>query len=468
MADDSDFDDRVPMQDEDEADDMLTGEGKPNAGEDDYECPEEDEEYAEEEPAASEGANDPEASAKHTNDAYVLSNKVAYLVPYAGSDMKGQGRIRDYEDVITVENETVLSQMKNPKSWPEPKDIPSQAIVVIKGRHAEADELAAGKENGPFGWYARVVHKGNPNGPDRKILRLIPKAVVKGLKTYLAKHPHYNRTSLITDYQPEYDNAKEFPVSINGWKECRTLKSEAAPPKRTPKEPEPKKRALFRERQDYAGVLAGVIGVCRDEEHSEYPSVSLDECMKDRVSKRIRDEMSERALAVGLAESKRWRDEKLIDAVLSMARARDDLKDEVEKAEHEIEEARTAEDEHAISMYATYTRRKRAANRTKHWKTVKERQLDSEGHFACAICGFWDHRDTSLQMSDTTLRLDHIIALELDGADDDPDNLQILCGNCDNRKTESDNKLYRAKLAKKRQDAKLVGLVFRPKLPPSD
>lgn len=229
---------------------------------------------------------------------------------------------------------------------------------------------------------------------------------------------------------------------------------------------------------DYSAVSAGAIDLCSDDEIASSPSESL-ECVNDRVSKRIRDEVGERALAAGLAESKRRRDEKLIEAVRSMHKAEDDLKEEVEKAEHEIEEARKAEeenerlvedadDEHTVSRYAKYTRRKRAANRTKHWQTVKERQLDSDGHLPCAICGFWDHRDTGLQMSDTTLRLDHTIALELDGADDDPDNLQILCGNCDNRKTESDNKKYRAKLAKKRKDAKLAGLVFRPESPHSD
>lgn len=151
------------------------------------------------------------------------------------------GRIRDYGDVIVVENETILGQMKNPKSWPDVKDISTHAVVIIKGRHTEGEDLKPGKEHGPFGWYARVVHKGNLHGPDRKILRLIPKTVVKALKTYLSKHPHYNRTSLIADYQPEFDNAKEFPVAINEWSECRTIKSESVPQKRAPKDPDTKK-----------------------------------------------------------------------------------------------------------------------------------------------------------------------------------------------------------------------------------
>lgn len=223
---------------------------------DDYECPEEDEE---EEPEAPQGAAPAPADKNEAlNEAYVLGNKVAYLVPFVGPDMKGPGRIRDYGEVIVVENETVLGQMKNPKSWPDAKDISTQAVVIIKGRHTEGEELKPGKEHGPFGWYARVVHKGNLHGPDRKILRLIPKTVVKALKAYLSKHPHYNRTSLIADYQPEFDNAKEFPVAINEWEDRRTIKSESVPQKRAPKDPDKKPQKL--ESEAIAGSPSATVG----------------------------------------------------------------------------------------------------------------------------------------------------------------------------------------------------------------
>ena len=102
--------------------------------------------------------------------------------------------------------------------------------------------------------------------------------------------------------------------------------------------------------------------------------------------------------------------------------------------------------------YASAKRRKRAANRLLHWSTVRARQMDSYGHLRSAICNFWHYRDTpGIQISDFALRLDHKIALSLGGADNDPDNLQILCGRCDNRKTEEDNKIFRAKVRASRQ-----------------
>jgi hypothetical protein len=70
-----------------------------------------------------------------------------------------------------------------------------------------------------------------------------------------------------------------------------------------------------------------------------------------------------------------------------------------------------------------------------HWNAVKRRQTDEEGHVRCAICNIWSCPDTpNTQISDAELCLDLKIALSLGGADNDPDNLQLLCGCCDRRK----------------------------------
>lgn len=93
MADDSDFEDPVPAQEEEEADDMLQVPVSPNSAkeeEDDYECPEEDDQ--EEPEAQKENASAPVVAPQQAlKEAYVMGNKVAYSVPFVGPDMKGPG-----------------------------------------------------------------------------------------------------------------------------------------------------------------------------------------------------------------------------------------------------------------------------------------------------------------------------------------------------------------------------------------
>jgi len=117
------------------------------------------------------------------------------------------------------------------------------------------------------------------------------------------------------------------------------------------------------------------------------------------------------------------------------------LKRTVDEREKQIQRAAKEEIE-----YLDTRRRKRAANRSKHWATVKTRQIDKDGHLCCVLCGNWKSPRTGEQMTDESMRLDHTTALCLGGADDDDDNLQIICGCCDNEKTAEDMEKYRRRV----------------------
>jgi 5-methylcytosine-specific restriction endonuclease McrA len=178
-------------------------------------------------------------------------------------------------------------------------------------------------------------------------------------------------------------------------------------------------------------------------------------------SKRTRDDMAIRAEAVGLGSAKRQRDEKIKAAEEAIETAEQELSEAVLAKEEELrlqqeeQERQAREEQHsqAAAELEDSRRRKRAPNRKNHWGTVKRRQTDADGHLRCAICNFWDYRDApGTQIIDRELRLDHILALELDGRDNDPDNLQILCGMCDNRKTGYDNQKYFEKRATEARD----------------
>jgi hypothetical protein len=173
-----------------------------------------------------------------TEEAYVLRNGVAYLVPMS-QDHKGPGRVRDYGNYVVVENDEILGQMNLAKNWPKPVDFPSTAIIVIKAKHQESDVLEATDMKGPFEWYARVVTKedseGRRSSSNSKIMKPLPPQLVQGLIKYLVGHKVYCVSSLITKYQPDSENKKPFPVDINGWEKVSGVKSTGSGPKKEAK-----------------------------------------------------------------------------------------------------------------------------------------------------------------------------------------------------------------------------------------
>jgi hypothetical protein len=259
-----------PAQMEDEDDDLVAASSPAHAAgdeddEDEYDAPDDD---AEEEeaapavkqptvakeagkkkaavtvPAAAPAAKEPkkaeEADDKDLDESYLMRNNVAYMVPLCPNH-DGPGRVRDFGDVVTVEDDNVLGSMHLPKNWPSAPNFPPTAIVVLKAKHTPEDVLRPVEDEGPFGWYARVVTKQDVGktprkNKNKKILRLIPKKVVQLLIKYLSEHSVYNRSSLIQRYQPAFENSKVFRVDINGWTKCPGIKSTGIAPKKESKE----------------------------------------------------------------------------------------------------------------------------------------------------------------------------------------------------------------------------------------
>jgi len=170
-------------------------------------------------------------------EAYTMRNNVGHLVPLC-EDKKGPGRVRDFGGVVEVADNDILGSMDKHKNWPSPDQLDPKAIVVIKAKHKEDDVLEATEKKGPYGWYARVIlrsERDDNSCMNRKILKLVPKKVVKDFLLFLSNHKELSRSSLITKYQPEYENAKPFPVAPNGWKKCTGIKSTGVPAKKEPK-----------------------------------------------------------------------------------------------------------------------------------------------------------------------------------------------------------------------------------------
>jgi hypothetical protein len=166
-------------------------------------------------------------------DAYVISNRVAYSVPYVKMKSGESGRVVDYNECIVVENALVLGSYKSPKSWPAASEFPIKSVVVIKGRLKEGDKIPQDEYSGDFLWYARLVIKGKENGQDKSILKLIPKQVVKALRSYSRN----SGEELITRYVPAEDNGRDFPAVLNNWPKATGVKSEGVIPKPVSKTP---------------------------------------------------------------------------------------------------------------------------------------------------------------------------------------------------------------------------------------
>tara|TARA_B110001450_G_scaffold98871_1_gene93775 strand:- start:1002 stop:2423 length:1422 start_codon:yes stop_codon:yes gene_type:complete len=187
-------------------------------------------------PAESRDPAGDKTDAKNLDEAYVMRNNVAYMVGLCPNH-DGPGRVRDFGDVVVVEDDGILGTMHLPKNWPAAASFPPTAITVLKAKHTAEDELRPVEDEGPFAWYARVVTKldvgkAARKNSNKKILKLIPKKVVQSLVKYLSEHKVYNRSSLIQKYQPAFENSKAFRVDINGWAKCPGIKGTGAAPKK--------------------------------------------------------------------------------------------------------------------------------------------------------------------------------------------------------------------------------------------
>ena len=227
------------ISDNEDGDDLV-GKGSPEHSqrdeEEDYEAPVQDEEQSMdggEETGHTQEEEEEEEEEDEETKAYVLSNRVAYYVPK--SDGTKPGRVRDHNLPMEVEDGQELTSLQHAKNWPSVENIHPMSIVVVKGRFIENEPVNNHKEVGPFAWYVRVSIKGRKDGPDRKLLRLMPKSVVIDFLQHIGGLSEMWRSSLICTFQPENDNAKSFPVHLNGWEANKEIKTEAIPLPRAPK-----------------------------------------------------------------------------------------------------------------------------------------------------------------------------------------------------------------------------------------
>jgi len=102
------------------------------------------------------------------------------------------------------------------------------------------------------------------------------------------------------------------------------------------------------------------------------------------------------------------------------------------------------QDELEEAQYVESRRRRRSMYRKKYFVIVKFRQTEG-GCFRCARCSKWKSTFTGKQIVDGAFEMDHVDALCNDGEDNNPDKLQLLCGDCHNEKTIEDMRVYRAR-----------------------
>lgn len=179
------------------------------------------------------GAEKEDAESAEEEDcapAYIMHNRGAYYIPRSHGEEAG--RVRDYNSVVEVDDATTLGLMHMAKNWP--KDVSPVAVVVVKGVQDEHGTLSSAKNVGPYHWYARVGIRGQL-GPDRTILRSIPKSVVHEFVSQWAKQEDMRQSTLIVKFQPHAENAKPLPVAPNGWRKVAGIKSAAVPQQRTKK-----------------------------------------------------------------------------------------------------------------------------------------------------------------------------------------------------------------------------------------
>ena len=122
----------------------------------------------------------------------------------------------------------------NANNWPPVEQISSARDCRREGR-------LRGEARKATPCQARVVslvrpcwNPRKPDGHDRKILRSIPK---RSAKTSSCTSRNKTHAPLWFDqqYQPDEGNAKSFTPALNGWVQCKEVKSEAMPVSRAVK-----------------------------------------------------------------------------------------------------------------------------------------------------------------------------------------------------------------------------------------
>ena len=156
---------------------------------------------------------------------YIFCNKVAHLIPQSAL-------VRDRGGAFEVDSpEHIRELTSKAKNWPKPAEFHPLSICVVKGRFAE-DEICT-RDDGvapPYCWYMRFAVRGKPDSVENRILRLMPRAVVRETLRYYAMNLNLRRSSLIMKYPPRDDNNKPLPMALNGFEKAPHIYGRPMPP----------------------------------------------------------------------------------------------------------------------------------------------------------------------------------------------------------------------------------------------
>jgi len=163
------------------------------------------------------------------SDLQVMYNRRPYIVPKSAIH-------RDHGVPMVVKDGAKIGEMvstlNSAGKWPKASEVDLACIVVLSSRDTDED----GEEENSFNWYTRIVTEDNPKTDDDKILRHIPRPLVRNILNFMQADTVMCNSSLVKSFQPKNDNFKPLqPKSMAGWKHCKTLPSSSSivPPRKS-------------------------------------------------------------------------------------------------------------------------------------------------------------------------------------------------------------------------------------------
>jgi len=156
------------------------------------------------------------------SDLQVMYNRRPYTVPKSAIR-------RDHGVPMRVKDGTkigeMISTLNSAGKWPKASEVDLACIVVLSSTETSDD----GEESTNFNWYTRIVCAKEINTDDCKILRHIPRPLVRNILNLMSSDLVMRNSSLLQSFQPKNDNFKPLqPKLMSGWKHCKTLLSSSS------------------------------------------------------------------------------------------------------------------------------------------------------------------------------------------------------------------------------------------------
>lgn len=141
--------------------------------------------------------------------AYITHAGRDYYAPL--SDGSTAGRVLDHGGVKWVRSFADIDALRSAAGWPSVQDIHPLAVVVVKGVPVNNTELQ-------HSWYVRFGVEGRWFANSQcNVLYKMPSAVYRRYVGFIAQRHGLRHSSLITHYQPEFDNKRVINPVSNGF-----------------------------------------------------------------------------------------------------------------------------------------------------------------------------------------------------------------------------------------------------------